>query len=107
MRVRHYDRLEEEAHQVIIRPTIDRSASAGDATTISDEKDNIHRLKNTGGGRAFTLNVVMDGLNPRSGYAYQQFYVDPAGGEKAGGGLIRARKIGYEEASGLYRKFPG
>ena len=104
MRVRHYDRVEEETGHVVMKPTIDRESSPGEATTISDDKDNIHWLKNTSGGRAFTLDVVASGLNPALGYAYQQFYVDPLNGERLGGGLIRTRKLGYEEATKLYRK---
>lgn len=102
--VRHYDRIHEEDHQVVLKPTIDRVSSAGAATTISEHRDNVHWLKNTGRGKAFTLDVVVSGLDPDLGYQYKQFYVDPAGAEKIGGGMLRARKLSNEEAEGLYRR---
>jgi hypothetical protein len=104
MHVRHYDRVEEGSRHVVMKPTIDRVSSPGEATTISDDKDNIHWLKNTGDGRAYILDVVADRLNPGLGYGYQQFYVDPLNGERLGGDLIRTRKLEYEEAARLYRR---
>lgn len=104
MHMRHYDRVEEESQYVVIKPSIDQRSSVGGATTISDDKDNIHWLKNISNGKAFTLDVVVSGLNPGLGYQFQQFYVDPLGSERMGNGLVRARKIEYEEASKLYRR---
>jgi hypothetical protein len=102
--VRHYDWTKEEEGYVFIKPTIDRRSSVGEATTISDDKDNIHWLKNTGKDKAFTLDVVMAGLNPELNYSYKQIFVDPLGGEKVDGDLIRVRKLRYAEANKLYRK---
>jgi hypothetical protein len=104
MHVRHYDRVKEEPNSVLIRPTIDKMSTIGDATTISDDKDNIHWLKNIGGDKAFTLDVVVAGLNPSLDYSFKQYYVDPLGGQKTGDGLIRARQIDYTEAERLYRR---
>lgn len=102
LHVRHYDRVEEGSQHVVMRPSVDRRSSAGGATTISDDKDNIHWLQNIGDGKAFTLDVVVSGLDPGLGFQFKQFYVDPLGSERVGDGLVRARKIGFEEASRLY-----
>ncbi len=104
LHVRHYDRIREEDHLVTLKPTIDRSSSAGAATTISENKDNIHWLKNIGKGKAFTLDVVVSALDPGLNYQFKQFYVDPIGAEKIGNGAIRSRKLSYEEAEKLYRR---
>src|SRR5204863_6489889 len=41
-RGRHYDRLETQKDHYIIKPTIDRTFDRGEASTISDHKDNVH-----------------------------------------------------------------
>ena len=64
--VRHYDWLKEEEGYVFIKPTIDQRSSVGEATTISDDKDNIHWLKNTGKDKAFTLDVVIGRTKSRT-----------------------------------------
>jgi len=103
-RVRHFDRVEEQAEHWVIKPTIDRLSAPGDETSISEQKDNVHWLQNVGGERAFTLDVVVAGLNPNLDYSFKQTFLDPAGGEKLKNDLIRARKISYDEAVTLYRR---
>lgn len=39
---KHYDRLEDHKDHMIVRPTIDRKFQAGDYSTVSDHKDNVH-----------------------------------------------------------------
>jgi hypothetical protein len=39
---------------------------------------------------AFTLDVVVDNLDPTLGFRYEMDYVDPLGGEPAGSGRVRA-----------------
>jgi hypothetical protein len=77
LRVRHFDRIEEEAAHWIIKPTIDHLSKPGDETSISEEKDNVHWLKNVGKERAFTLDVVAAGLNPNLDYSFKQTFLDP------------------------------
>jgi len=103
-RVRHFDRIEEQSAHWVIRQTIDRISKPGDETSISEKKDNIHWLKNVGGEKAFTLDVVVAGLDPKLDFSFKQTFLDPTGGEKLKDGLIRARKISYEEAVKLYKK---
>src|SRR5207253_1808609 len=42
MRGRLYDRLEDEESHILIKPTIDRSFAAGETSSISYYKDNVH-----------------------------------------------------------------
>jgi hypothetical protein len=102
-RVRHFDRVEEESDHWIIKPTIDRVSAPGDETSISEKKDNIHWLQNIGDEKAFTLDVVVSGLDPNLDYSFKQTFLDPEGGERLKDGLIRAKKISYDEAVKLYR----
>jgi PCO_ADO len=104
MRVRQFDRVEEHPGHWIVKPTVDRICTAGEATSISETKDNVHWLKNVGTQTAFTLDVVAAGLDSKLDYSYKQTFLDPTGGEKLKDGLIRARKISYDEAVKLYRK---
>ncbi|MBM4002359.1 MAG: hypothetical protein FJ295_03600 [Planctomycetes bacterium] len=96
---RHFDRLEDAPEHMIIRPTIDRAFGAGEHSSISDEKDNVHWFKATSES-AFIFNIHVNGLvaNRRTG----RVYIDPQGGEKLSDGRIKARKIGSDE---VYRKY--
>ncbi len=94
-RGRHYDRLETQAEHYVIKPTIDRTFKAGELSTISDQKDNIHwfeALSETG----FVFNVHVNGYDPTIQNATGRLYVDPLG-EKLENGLVRAKKMTSEE----------
>lgn len=94
---RHYDRLDDEPQHMIIKPTIDRSFGAGEYSTVSDYKDNVHWFKATS-EEGFIFNIhVLNVHEGRSG----RVYVDPDG-EKLSGGRIRARKLGASEAFKRY-----
>lgn len=101
MRMRHFDLMRSEPQHVVIQPSIDRVAVPGDATTISDDKDNVHWLTALS-ETAFTLDLVVSRLDPHLGYAQRITHVDPVGGEKLAGGLIRAKVISYQESLRLY-----
>jgi hypothetical protein len=95
---RHYDRLEDEDKHFIIKPTIDSSFTAGDYSTVSDHKDNIHWFKATSEtGYIFNIHV----LNVVAGKGSGRVYLDPQG-ELISGGRIRARKLRAAEAYKLY-----
>jgi hypothetical protein len=94
---RHYDRVSDEKQFMMIQPTIERTFKAGDYSTVTDLKDNVHwfRAKED---NAFIFNIHVMSVNPgRTG----RVYVDP-NGEKTSGGIIRARKIDHAEANKLY-----
>ena len=95
---KHYDRLEDANDHMIIKPTIDRSFQAGEHSSISDEKDNVHWFKATS-ETAFIFNIHVDGILPNKRVG--RVYIDPMG-EKLSDGRIRARKISSEE---VYRKY--
>jgi hypothetical protein len=65
MHLRHYEKIQQEEQNLIIKPSIDRIAKVGDSSSISDEKDNVHWfIANT--ETAFTFDVIMLDLNDRS-----------------------------------------
>ena len=97
---RHYDRLKDEPEHYIIRPTIDRPFKAGEYSSVSDYKDNIHWFTATDDvGYIFNIHV-MD-VNPTSKEATGRLYLDPLG-EKLADGTVRARKVKYDEVNKLY-----
>ena len=93
-RGRHYDRLEDEAEHMIIRPTIDRSFAAGEHSTVSDYKDNVHWFTATS-EQAFIFNIHVMNVDPDKKNT-GRVYIDPNGEKLRGnasapGGSARAR----------------
>lgn len=99
-RGRHYDRIADEAEHMLIRPTIDRKFTVGECSTISDFKDNVHWFQAMS-ETAFIFNIHVMGINPDNREPTGRIYVDP-NGEKLSDGLIRARRIAYDDANRLY-----
>jgi hypothetical protein len=100
LRGRHYDRVEDHKDHYLIRPTIDRTFTAGEFSTISDHKDNVHWFQ-AESDHAFIFNIHVDGYNPENPKRPSRVYVDPMG-EKTAGGLTKAPKITYGRANQLY-----
>jgi hypothetical protein len=99
-RGRHWDRVEDHDDHYLIRPTIDRTFTVGEFSTISDHKDNVHWFtaeSDTG----FIFNIHVTGYNRDNPRKAGRVYVDPLG-EKVTGGLIKAPKITYGKANQLY-----
>ncbi|MCH8217968.1 MAG: hypothetical protein IH892_14520 [Planctomycetes bacterium] len=97
---RHYDRVEDAEDHFIIRPTIDRTFSPGEFSSVSDYKDNVHWFKaNT--EPAYIFNIHILNTRPDSKLKTGRVYVNPDG-EKLKGGLIRAPRISYSEAHKLF-----
>ncbi len=85
---RLYDRISDDKKTMIIKPTIDEAFKTGQASTISEKKDNVHWFKALS-DEAFIFNIHVANLHPgRSG----RVYVDP-NGEKLPDGTIRAQKL--------------
>ena len=97
---KHYDRLEDTETHMIIRPTIDRAFKAGEHSTVSDYKDNVHWFKATSES-AYIFNIHVMNVNPESKQRTGRIYIDPAG-EKLSEGRIKARRIGSDEVLKLY-----
>lgn len=100
LRGRHYDRVEDGKEDILIRPTIDKIFKPGDHSSISDYKDNIHWFK-AETEPAFIFNIHVMDVTPSSTRPTGRVYVDPQG-EKIAGNLIRAKRLGYQEAHKLY-----
>jgi hypothetical protein len=64
MHLRHYEKIEQDRQNLIIKPSIDQIAKVGESSSISDEKDNVHWfIANT--ETAFTFDVIMLDLNDK------------------------------------------
>ncbi|HZN32417.1 MAG TPA: hypothetical protein VFB80_01310 [Pirellulaceae bacterium] len=98
-RGRHYDRLEDDGQFMIIRPTIDRSFTTGEHSTVSDFKDNIHWFTATS-EQAFIFNIHVNGVDPKRKDT-GRVYLDP-NGEKLSDGRIRAKRVTSGEVYKLY-----
>ena len=94
-RGKHYDRLEDHEDHMIVKPTIDRDFTAGQCSTISDYKDNVHWFKATS-DKAFIFNIHVLHIDPAISKT-GRVYIDPFG-EKLAGGLIKAPKLKAKEA---------
>lgn len=97
---KHYDRVETDKDHYLIKPTIDREFEAGDLSTISDHKDNVHWFKAVS-DVGFIFNVHVVGYDPSIKENSGRLYLDPEG-EKVKGGLIRAAKMTSEECHKKY-----
>ena len=97
---KHYDRIEDQAEHIVIKPTIDRKFKPGECSTVTDYKDNVHWFKALT-EPAFIFNLHLLDVQPGTKLPTGRVYIDPAG-EKLDGGLIRAKRIGYKEANELY-----
>jgi hypothetical protein len=98
--LRQFEKVEEDEGHLVVKPTVDRIAGVGDASSISDEKNNIHWfIANT--QHAFTFDVIMLDLG---GKHYDIHNIDIRGGEKIANGLIRAEKMDVEAALKKYGK---
>ena len=97
---RHFDRLQDEKDHLIIRPTIDRRFGPGEASSVSDFKDNIHWFT-AQDDVGYIFNIHVMDVNPNAGSSTGRVYLDP-NGEKLSDGTIRARRVNYDEVNKLY-----
>lgn len=102
LRVRHFERVRDEPGHLILRPTIDRESRPGAATTVSDEKDNVHWLVATSRVAA-TFDVIVPGLDPSRATEFMDF-VDPRRGQAIGDGTMRVPRLGADEVFDRYGK---
>lgn len=98
--LRQFEKVEEEKNHLVIKPTVDRIAGLGDASSISDERNNIHWFI-ANSQHAFTFDVIMLDLG---GKHYDIHNIDIRDGEKISNGLIRAEKMDVEAALKKYGK---
>jgi hypothetical protein len=98
-RGRHYDRLEDDGQFMIIRPTIDRAFTAGEHSTVSDYKYNVHWFTATS-DQAFIFNIHVNNVDPDK-KVNGRVYIDP-NGEKLSDNRIRAKRVSSGEVYKLY-----
>jgi hypothetical protein len=64
LRGRHFERLSEDGAFFLIKPTIDKSFKAGNFSTVSDDKDNVHWFTALTDG-AFIFDFGVGHINPK------------------------------------------
>lgn len=99
-RVRNFDRLGDEQGAMIIRPTRDYIAEAGQLSAMTPGADNIHWFVPRG-GKAMTFDVIISGIDPGEA-DYEIEAIDPLGGTALANGAILAPKMAFEAASDKY-----
>jgi hypothetical protein len=97
---RHYDRVEDQAEHIIIKPTIDRKFKPGEYSTVSDFKDNVHWFEATS-ERAYIFNIHVLNVKPGGEMPTGRVYLNP-NGEKLKDKLIRAPRLGYKEVHEMF-----
>lgn len=95
-RGRHYERLETHEDHCVVMPTIDEAFVAGDMSTVSDHRDNVHWFV-AESEAAFIFNVHVAGYDPEIVERPGRLYLDPHG-EALGGGRIRAPRLTLAES---------
>jgi len=100
VRIRTFDRLADKGPSLLIRPTGDHIGEAGTAAAMTTERDNIHWFTPVT-PHAVTLDVIIDGLDPRQdSYLIQP--VDPLGGKVMRDGTILAPLMSFEASMKAY-----
>ncbi len=98
LHARHYDRVTQTRTHMVLRPTIDRVLRPGMATTVSDERDNVHWFVAVD-GPAYSLGVTVSRLHDHGPHG--RVYVDPRAAEREGDRL-RAPILSPREARRRY-----
>jgi hypothetical protein len=98
--VRHYQRLADESAHMIVRPTLDQESRPGMATTVSDQRDNVHWLTALS-EVACTFDVIVLDLDPAQPTRFSDF-IDPRRAEPLGQGRLRAPRLGFDEVLRRY-----
>jgi hypothetical protein len=101
MHGRHYQRLGEESGNLLVRPTIDRQFRAGDFSSISDQRDNVHWFVTTS-ERAYTLDAIVDNLDSSRPYRFRIDFVDPEKAAPGSGGALRLPRLELDECLQRY-----
>jgi hypothetical protein len=100
VRIRTYDRVQDEEGALLIRPKSDEVAEPGHSAAMTSVKDNIHwftpRTKT-----AMTLDVIIDGLD-RGQERYLIQPIDPKGGRTLSDGTLRAPLVSIERSMEIY-----
>lgn len=100
VRIRTFDRIEDQAGALVIRPTGDHVGGVGSAAAMTTAKDNVHWFTPVT-PQATTFDVIIDGLDPgRKSYVIQP--VDPNAGVRRPDGTIVAPLLSIAESMARY-----
>lgn len=99
-RLRQYDKLDVSPDALLIRPSIDRSVSPGDLSSIGTEADNVHWFEAE--TPAHTLDVIVLGLDGTAERDFDIYNLDVRNATSAGGDILRAPRISVPDALRLY-----
>ena len=100
VRIRTFDRVADGDRAILIRPTRDEVARAGDAAAMTSAKDNVHWFAPRS-AHAMTFDVIVDGLDPGAErYLIQP--LDPLGGTHHADGTISAPILTFAESMNRY-----
>ena len=86
-----YERVSVEPNHLVIKQTSEQVLAVGAVTTVSENRTNVHWFKALS-EPVFMFNIGVFGINPKEKFDGRDC-IDPLGGEKLAGGLIRARRI--------------
>jgi hypothetical protein len=101
MRGRHYQRVRDEPGHLTVRPTIDKAFRPGDFSSISDQRDNVHWFVTTS-GRAYTLDAIVDNLDPARPYRFHIDFVDPRRAIRESDGSLRMPRLELDDCLRRY-----
>lgn len=100
MHLRNFDKIGEEKNHLIIRPSKDHLIQAGQMSSISDEKDNIHWFTATT-DEAFTFDVILLDLDEKP---YDIYNLDMHEQEKLPDGQLKVPILDVQAALKKYGK---
>ena len=101
VRVRTWDRIRDGSRALILLPTRDLAAAPGTATSMSDDRDNVHWFV-AASAHAFTFDVVMSDVVAGKSYptpaeAFGQIFLDPTAAPDSSG-AVSAPVIPFRQA---------
>ncbi len=100
MHLRQYEKLNQEKNNLIIKPTVDKTVSIGECSSISDEKDNVHWFI-ANSDTAYTFDVIMLDL---AGEKYDIHNLDIYEKQDLNDGTMRVPILDVETALRKYGK---
>ena len=98
--LRHFEKILQEDNHLIVQPTIDRVASTGSVSSISDEKDNVHWFIAKEEAN-YTFDVIMLDLNDKH---YDILNLDMDAAQKVNGTQLRVPILDVDTALKKYGK---
>jgi hypothetical protein len=99
LRGRQWDRIADESGALLVRPTSDRTHARGDASTATQDQDNVHWFE-AESSLAFVFAATVSALDPTR--ESRRVYLDPDRATVESGDLVRMPVIGQVAALRRY-----